>query len=83
MEPTLERAILELRAGMDETDRAAFETDLRAALSLPVEQHDRALARGALVDLAPGTAGSARRPELVALTPPLAVVGCGHAPLDR
>lgn len=43
MEPTLERAILELRAGMDETDRAAFETDLRAALSLPVEQHDRAL----------------------------------------
>jgi len=43
MEPTLERAILELRAGMGEDDRANFETDLRTALSLPVEQHDRAL----------------------------------------
>ena len=43
MAPTLERAILELRAGMAETDRVAFETDLRATRSLPREPHDRAL----------------------------------------
>ena len=43
MEPTLQSAILDLRAGMDEDDRLAFEADLRVALSLPAEQHDRAL----------------------------------------
>jgi len=43
MDPTLQRAILDLRSGMDDTDRAAFEGDLRAALSLPADQHDRAL----------------------------------------
>ncbi len=43
MEPTLERSILDLRAGMDDADHARFEADLRAALSLPPEQRDRAL----------------------------------------
>jgi hypothetical protein len=43
MEPTLERAILDLRAQMEEGDAAAFESDLRAALSLDVDRRDRAL----------------------------------------
>ncbi|WP_421121135.1 hypothetical protein ACE2AJ_07620 [Aquihabitans daechungensis] len=43
MEPMLESAILDLRAGMGERDRAHFEDDIRTALSLPAEQHDRAL----------------------------------------
>jgi hypothetical protein len=43
MDPTLERAILELRAVMEEADAAAFESDLRAALSLDAGRRDRAL----------------------------------------
>lgn len=43
MDPITERAILDLRTGMDETERAAFETDLRAAFSLPAERRDGAL----------------------------------------
>lgn len=45
MDPTLERAILDLRAGLDADGQAAFETDLRIALSLPAEQRDTALGR--------------------------------------
>ena len=43
MDQTLQRAILDLRAGMDEPNQVAFEADLRAALSLAPEQRDRAL----------------------------------------
>ena len=43
MDPTLQRSILDLRAGMDDAERVAFEGDLRAALSLPPDQHERAL----------------------------------------
>jgi hypothetical protein len=43
MEPTLQRSILDLRAGMDDTESSAFEADLRSALSLPPDQHERAL----------------------------------------
>lgn len=45
MDPTLERAILDLRAAMDEREQVAFETDLRIALSLPAERRDAALTR--------------------------------------
>ena len=38
----MEAAILDLRSGMDEDERAAFETDLRAAFSLPPERRDDA-----------------------------------------
>jgi hypothetical protein len=43
MDPTLERAILELRADMDEGDAAAFESDLRAALAIEPPKRDKAL----------------------------------------
>ncbi len=43
MDPITERAILDLRSGMDEDERTAFETDLRAAFSLAPERRDGAL----------------------------------------
>lgn len=41
--PETERAILDLRSGMDEAERAAFETDLRAAFSVPADRRDSAI----------------------------------------
>jgi hypothetical protein len=43
VDPETERAILDLRAGLDEAGQVAFEADLRAALSLPADRRDRAL----------------------------------------
>ncbi|MCU1369748.1 MAG: hypothetical protein JWO77_942 [Ilumatobacteraceae bacterium] len=45
MDKTTERAILDLRAGLDEADQAEFESDLRLAFSLPSDRRDLALTR--------------------------------------
>ena len=45
MDKELERAILELRAGLDEAGQTEFETDLRIAFSLPADRRQEALTR--------------------------------------
>lgn len=41
----MERAILDLRAGLDEAGQVEFESDLRLAFSLPADRRDLALTR--------------------------------------
>ena len=45
MDKELERAILDLRAGLDQADQGEFETDLRIAFSLPADRRQEALVR--------------------------------------
>jgi hypothetical protein len=39
----MERAILDLRAGLDAAGQAGLEADLRAAFGLPADRRDRAV----------------------------------------